>query len=173
MLGKILDVVRHFPGKARVLDIGFGTEVLTTRLYELGHTISGVDFPSRMVAIAAEKMPLARLVRFDIQNGLPEHINKEKFDIIISTYALHHLPDTNKITFIQNLLDLLAPGGKILIGDVAFDSRVNLEKCKAACGTEWDTEEFYFVMDEITPRLAAGVTFEAASHCAGVIVIQR
>ena len=39
--------------------------------------------------------------------------------------------------------------GKILIGDVAFKTRVDLEKCQWEAGDEWDDEEIYFVIDEI------------------------
>ena len=38
-----------------VLDIGFGTGVLTAKLYEQGHSIYGFDFSANMIAIAKEK----------------------------------------------------------------------------------------------------------------------
>lgn len=40
---------------ASVLDIGFGTAVLTAKLYEQGCTIYGQDFSSRMLELASEK----------------------------------------------------------------------------------------------------------------------
>lgn len=43
-------------GKAKVLDIGFGTGLLTKRLYEQGCEIWGQDFSSRMIEIAGAKM---------------------------------------------------------------------------------------------------------------------
>ena len=51
-----------------------------------------------------------------------------KYDAIVSTYALHHLTDEAKITFIQQLLPLLNAGGKIFIGDIAFQTREDLEQ---------------------------------------------
>lgn len=44
-----------------VLDIGFGTGVLTSRLYEQGCQIYGQDFSARMIELAQAKMPDARL----------------------------------------------------------------------------------------------------------------
>ena len=44
-----------------VLDIGFGTGVLTSRLYEHGCRIYGQDFSARMIELAQAKMPDARL----------------------------------------------------------------------------------------------------------------
>ena len=48
---------------AIVLDIGFGTGTLTTKLYEQGCSIYGQDFSSRMIELASEKMPNAHLYR--------------------------------------------------------------------------------------------------------------
>ena len=35
--------------QSNVLDIGFGTGVLTTKLYEHGHHIDGLDFSAKMI----------------------------------------------------------------------------------------------------------------------------
>lgn len=40
-----------------VLDIGFGTGTLTTKLYEQGCRIWGQNFSERMIALAKAKMP--------------------------------------------------------------------------------------------------------------------
>lgn len=40
---------------SHVLDIGFGTAVLTSKLYEHGQKIDGVNFSSKMISIAQEK----------------------------------------------------------------------------------------------------------------------
>ena len=42
---------------------------------------------------------------------------------------MHHLTDDAKIQFIQLLKTLLKEGGCILNGDVAFQTRSDLEKC--------------------------------------------
>lgn len=44
-----------------VLDIGFGTGILTSRFYEQGCRIYGQDFSARMIELAQAKMPDARL----------------------------------------------------------------------------------------------------------------
>ena len=59
---------------SKVLDIGFGTGVLTSKLYENGHQIDGVDFSSKMISIAQSKMPNANLYEWDISVGLPPEI---------------------------------------------------------------------------------------------------
>ena len=165
VLATIYDAIRAGQGK-RVLDIGFGTGVLACRLYENGYDITGIDFSEKMIGIAQGKMPSARLIQHDFTNGIPVEIKDEKFDAIVCTYAIHHLDDAAKITFLKELQTHLNPRGRLYIGDVAFATRAELEACRARCGEEWDDEEFYVVAEEIT-----GAKFEKVSHCAGILTI--
>ncbi|MGE7921098.1 class I SAM-dependent methyltransferase [Viridibacillus sp. NPDC093762] len=161
--------------QAKVLDIGFGTGVLTNKLYENDHHIDGLDFSANMLEIAQSKMPLANLMEWDISNGLPEQLHGNKYDFIVSTYTLHHLSDDEKVYFIKSLLPLLSENGKILIGDIAFQSRTNLENCRNDSISYWDDDEFYFVYDEIKSSLldVAKCEFQDISHCGGLFVISK
>lgn len=157
-------------GKSAVLDIGFGTATLSKRLYDCGNEIFGQDFSKRMIEIAAEKMPNAHLYEGDFSKGLCGELLSRKYDFIVSTYALHHLDDAQKIDFISGLLPLLTGGGKILIGDVAFDTREELEQCKKDSGSAWDDDEIYFVFDEIKPHFPE-ISFDRMSYCSGVLTL--
>lgn len=159
---------------ARVLDIGFGTGVLTSKLYDHGHAIEGLDFSPKMISMAQSKMPKASLIEWDIANGLPPKILGNTYDFIVSTYTLHHLTDEEKITFITSLFDLLKKDGKILIGDIAFQTREKLEKCRQENIKCWDQDEFYFVFEEIKLSFKDyNCEFHPISHCGGVIVISK
>ena len=57
---------------------------------------------------------------------------------------------SQKVSFLKSIFPLLNNGGCIYIGDVAFDSRTELENSKTLIGNEWDDEEIFFVVDEIT-----------------------
>lgn len=161
--------------QSRVLDIGFGTAVLASKLYENGHQLDGLDFSAQMIAIAQAKMPMANLLEWDISNGLPENIVSNQYDAIISTYTLHHLTDEDKLTFITSLLPLLSKNGKIFIGDIAFQTREELRICRDASRAYWDEDEYYFVVDEISAVLNNDCTceFYSLSHCGGVFVITK
>ena len=157
---------------AKVLDIGFGTGTLTKKLYEQNCEVWGQDFSSRMIELASAKMPNAHLFQADFSQGLVEPLLQNSYDFIIATYALHHLTDDNKINLIQTLMDLLNENGAILIGDVAFADRQDLEQCRKKAGEEWDDEEIYFVFDELRKTFPA-MRFEQISHCAGVLSLLR
>ena len=155
-----------------VLDIGFGTGTLTTKLYEQGCIIYGQDFSDRMIEIAQEKMPKAKLFQGDFSNGLERPLLLNKYDAIIATYSLHHLTDTQKVNFIKSLLMLLNDGGCLYIGDVAFYTRTSLQKCKEEVGYEWDDDEIYFVIDELKLHFPT-MNFDKISNCSGIISLQR
>ena len=156
----------------RVLDVGFGTGILANRLYRDGCHVTGIDFSDRMLQIAREKMPEAVLIRHDFSTGLPLQLQEEDFDAIVCTYAIHHLTDKQKRSFLAELQSHLAPGGKIFVGDVAFPSRCDLEACRISSGDEWDDEEIYLVADEVLPSLP-GAHFESISFCAGILTLPR
>ena len=158
--------------KATVLDIGFGTGTLTAKLYEQGCTIYGQDFSARMIELAAAKMPGAHLYQGDFTLGLAEPLRQRRYDFIIATYSLHHLTDPQKTVFLTDLLNRLNEGGRILIGDVAFETRADLDRCRKTAGDEWDDEEIYFVADELK-RSFPTLSFEKMSHCAGVLSLIR
>lgn len=153
-----------------VLDIGFGTGTLTTKLYEQGCSIYGQDFSSRMIALASEKMPNAHLYQGDFSKGLVEPLRNRRYDYIVATYSLHHLTDAQKIAFLFELRNYLKENGKIIIGDVAFETRKDLEKCKLSVGNAWDDNEIYFVVEELRKDLPH-LSFTQISDCAGVLIL--
>lgn len=167
ILGEIYSRVLRAPGR-RVLDIGFGTATLTAKLYDAGCTIFGQDFSQRMLQLAQEKMPDAKLYVGDFTQGLARELLCTQYDAIIATYSLHHLTDDQKAEFLHTLLPRLAPGGRIYIGDVAFPDRQHLDDCRIASGEEWDDDEVYFVYDELRPHFPHS-SFTPFSPCAGLL----
>ena len=153
---------------AAVLDIGFGTGILTAKLYEHGCSVYGQDFSTRMIELASLKMPGAHLCPGDFTKGLAEPLLKQRYDFIIATYSLHHLTDEQKVVFLRSLPGLLKENGRILIGDVAFETREELEQCRLEAADEWDDEEFYFVADELR-AFFPGLSFTKISFCAGIL----
>lgn len=159
-------------GAKAVLDIGFGTGTLAGQLYQQGCDVFGQDFSSRMIQLAQEKMPRAKLYQGDFSLGLVQELKQQRYDAIIATYALHHLTDEQKAAFFQELLPLLRDNGCIYVGDVAFATRAQLEQCKAQAGDDWDASEIYFVYDELKQAFPQ-LRFEPVSHCAGLLTLKK
>lgn len=169
ILGSIYSTIMAKPN-AVVLDIGFGTGTLARKLYENGCTIYGQDFSSKMIEIAQDKMPDANLYEDDFSQGLVEPLKKHSYDFIVATYSIHHLTDKQKTTLLKELLNHLNDEGKILIGDVAFENRDELDKCKTQCGHNWDDEEVYCVADELRKEFPK-LSFDKITFCSGILTI--
>ncbi len=169
ILADIYRIVMEKPNAA-VLDMGFGTGTLTTKLYENGCVIFGQDFSARMIELASEKMPDAHLYQGDFSRGLVEALKKETYDFIVATYSIHHLVDDQKVVLLRELMDHLRDNGKILIGDVAFESREELDKCREESGDEWDDDELYCVADELRADFP-GLVFKKMTFCSGILTI--
>lgn len=171
VLGRIFQVIME-KKNAVVLDIGFGTGTLTSKLYENGCTVYGQDFSSRMIELAAQKMPGAHLYQWDFTQGLAEPLKHQRYDSIVATYSLHHLKDEQIVEFLRTLHDHLNENGQILIGDVAFETREELDTCRLASGDKWDHEEICFVAGELRSAFPS-LSFTRVSYCASIIMICR
>ncbi|MCL2169805.1 MAG: class I SAM-dependent methyltransferase [Defluviitaleaceae bacterium] len=153
-----------------VLDIGIGTGVLASRLYDFGNSITGVDFSQKMLEIAKENMPNATMIYHDITFGVPDELKGQKFDFIVMTYSVHHLSDAAKLLLFHDLAKLLNPAGKIIVGDVAFETESSQQVCIDASGDEWDEDEYYIIMSEMAENLEDfDYTYRQISHCAGIL----
>ena len=158
--------------RAVVLDIGFGTGTLAKKLYENGHIIYGQDFSSKMIEVASNMMPNAHLYQGDFTQGLVEELKQQTYDFVVASYSIHHLTDSQKISFLKDLVDRLNDGGKLLIGDVAFETREELNKCRIESGDGWDDDEFYCVVDELRQEFS-NLSFEKKTFCSGILTITR
>lgn len=153
-------------------DLTCGTGTLATKLYEHGCIIYGQDFSDRMLELAQEKMPTAKLFQGDFSSGLVEPLLRQKYDAIVATYSLHHLTDMQKVTFLKSLFMLLNDRECIYIGDIAFESHIALKKCRNETRDEWYGDEHYFIIDELKIYFPT-IHFKQISNCAGLISLSR
>lgn len=161
-------------GGKSVLDLGFGTATFTELLYKAGYQISGVDFSVEMLRRAKEKMPTADLYQADFSKGLPEPIKGRRFSAIIFTYSIHHLSGEKQVQLLSDLAELLEPGGKIIIGDVAAETRADLDRARQKDLQLWDDDEYYPVAADLRRQLPQlTVTFMKKSYCSGLILLEH
>ncbi len=69
----------------------------------------------------------------------------------------------------------LKENGKLLIGDISFKTRGNLETCRRDNIDVWDEDEIYFVSEEIAHKLQKTYKckYTQVSHCGGLYIIQN
>ncbi len=148
ILQTVYDLVESSNKKAqRILEIGVGTGNLAGKFLNSNYNIVGIDQSREMLAVAKEKYPNLK-VRLGEFLKIPYGNNS--FDIIISTYAFHHLNEEEKHIAIQEIMRVLSDGGIIIIGDLMFENKESEEEILQSLSSKQIDEvkdEYYSYID--------------------------
>jgi len=103
-----------------VLDLGTGTGE-TARRVLAAHPearLVGVDASARMLAAARAALDPERA---ELRAGrLEDPLPHGPFDLVVSALAVHHLDDAGKAGLFARAKAALAPGGRLVVGDVVI-----------------------------------------------------
>jgi len=107
---------------ARVVDLGCGSGQLTLRVAPSVATIVGVDVSKAMIDLLQSNAARAGIANVEGRAVPIEHLDFEpgSIDVVISNYALHHLRDPDKALAVAKAAGWLAPGGRLVVGDMMF-----------------------------------------------------
>ena len=173
VLQGIVDMAEVQPG-ASVLDLGIGTGNLAVLFANRECEVWGLDFSAKMLELAQIKLPAAALGQVDIRAEWPQDFQR-RFDCIVSAYTFHHFQLEEKVRLVQRLLkDHLTPGGRLVIGDIAFRNAAEEDAMRRKLGKEWE-QEYYWLADETTLSFEkAGILtrFTKIYACAGIFQFQ-
>lgn len=109
------------PG-ALVADLGCGNGQLSLPLAERGAQVLAIDVSPAMVTDLAQQAMQRGLTGLDavalpIENlALPEG----SLDLVVSSYALHHLRDSDKARLVAAAFQWLRPGARLVLADMMF-----------------------------------------------------
>ena len=104
-------ILKHASEKGiKILEVGSGLGYLTYAIAQRGYDITGLDISADAVN-KAEKRFGKKYVCEDVYKYALE--NSQKFQLIILTEVIEHVPDP--YLFCKSLLELLKPGGKLII----------------------------------------------------------
>lgn len=143
----------------RVLDIGCGHGDVTAEIIKLNSEASFtlIDYSKDMVVSSSERFKdnsKIKILQHDLNNGLPETITDEKFDVVVSCFSLHHIEYYNRIKLYSDIFKVLDENTFFINGDMfkgdssqmnewEFDNWVNwmVVKIKEHLGQEKTFEE--------------------------------
>ena len=108
--------------RPEILDLGCGDGALTARVREQSPeaAVTLVDFSDEMLRRARERFADDARVAFakqDLNGGLPDALGANRFDAVVSCYAIHHVQPENHPQLFRQIRSALRAGGVFLWGD--------------------------------------------------------
>src|SRR5258708_15301891 len=107
---------------AQVIDVGCGTGQISLPLALQGAQVLAVDVSSAMVRQLQSEAQRRGASTLD---GLALPIEElalppGSVDLVVSSYALHHLRDADKAHLVSSVYGWLRPGGRLVVADIMF-----------------------------------------------------
>lgn len=134
-----------------VLDIGAGTGNLSAKFLENRLMVTAIDPSEKMREICQSKYPDLKVLQGDF---LDIPLPPQSFDIIVSSYAFHHLKHGEKETSISLMKNLCKSKGRIVIADLMYKNRSEERRIKQALrnsvlGDTIDEDEYPAYFDDL------------------------
>lgn len=159
----------------KLLDLGCGTGLELELLFEdyPGMQVTGIDL-SQLMLIKLQQKFSDKALELITGSYLELELGSD-FDIVLSTYSLHHFGESEKLELYRRILDALKPGGCFIFGDYTSATRQQQESAIArASRIRRDhglVESEYYHLDipftaeaEIALILAAGFASVRLTH---------
>ena len=123
--GKVLDriLILSQPQPSDVcVDLGAGTGFVTMAVAPLVASVLAVDISPAMTKALTERAAAAGLanVSAEVTDLKDFELPRAGADLIVSSYALHHLADADKRALTARAVEGLRPGGRLVIADMMF-----------------------------------------------------
>jgi 2-polyprenyl-3-methyl-5-hydroxy-6-metoxy-1,4-benzoquinol methylase len=119
----------------RVADIGCGNGLLACEAALMGAEVDAIDISPAMLALAqVEARDRKVAIRTQSAGLLSFAYQAESYDLIVSEFTLHHLPDFWKAVAMARIFAALKPGANFYLRDIVF--------VRTPDGSERDVEEW-------------------------------
>jgi 2-polyprenyl-3-methyl-5-hydroxy-6-metoxy-1,4-benzoquinol methylase len=119
----------------RVADIGCGNGLLACEAALMGADVDAIDISPAMLALAEiEARDRKVAIRTQSAGLLSFAYQAESYDLIVSEFTLHHLPDFWKAVAMARIFAALKPGANFYLRDIVF--------VRTPDGSERDIEEW-------------------------------
>lgn len=111
---KLLEtIVKKMPKKGKVLDVGCGAGYPVSQFFvKRGYGVTGIDLSNEMIKIAKKNVPEGNFIKQDmLKMNFPENT----FNIIVSFFAIIHVPREQHQKILKKMYKLLKKQGILFI----------------------------------------------------------
>lgn len=129
----------------RGLDIGTGTGNLAGKFLNKGIQMAGIDQSKEMLKHCGRKYPQMEL---KLGNFLALPYLDGQFDFIVTSFALHHISDEQKVLALSEMRRVLKPHGRICLTDLMFENECHREQYITELEHQDRTEDIQLILNE-------------------------
>jgi SAM-dependent methyltransferase len=111
----------------RCVDLGAGAGFITLPLARSTRHVTAVDISPAMAADLAQRAEVEELANVEtvVEDLAAARFPDGSFDLVVSNYALHHLPHPHKQQVVARAFDWLRPGGRLVVADLMLGRSLN------------------------------------------------
>ena len=118
----------------RVLDLGVGTGAFSLQFLKrfLNSKVVAIDGSLTMLELAKVRLlefsHRVELVKSDFRAIPATLLEPDAYDVVISSYALHHLDANEKLSVLRSVVPAIRPGGWFLNADIVVADSPDIER---------------------------------------------
>src|SRR6201998_2705913 len=134
----------------RVADIGCGNGVMATEAALMGAEVDAIDISRAMLGLA-ELYARDRKARIRTQSAglLSFAYQPNSYDLIVSEFTLHHLPDFWKAVAMSRIFAALKPGASFYLRDIVFVSMPDGSERNVEQWADFNVKNHDFARDNV------------------------
>jgi tRNA (cmo5U34)-methyltransferase len=152
---------RYRPG-SKVLDLGCGNGELSNRILEKNNEIQVVmiDYSETMIKKCKERFPGNKditIICHDLNDGMPNSVSEQRFSVVVSCFALHHIAPDKRVTLYNDTCKVLLDEGIFVNGDRFIEETPQI--------SDWTFNRWMsWVVQSIRQNLSQEKSFEEAKN---------
>src|ERR1700722_7356771 len=146
----------------RIADIGCGNGVLACEAAQMGAEVDAIDISPAMLALAEVQARDRKLaIRTQSAGLLSFAYEPNSYDLVVSEFALHHLPDFWKAVALSRIYGALKPGATFFLRDIVFVSMPDGSERDIEQWADFNTKNHCFSLECVmTPMKDEDMTFD-------------
>src|SRR5271154_6997052 len=138
----------------RMADIGCGNGVLACEAAMMGAEVDAIDISPAMLALAEIQAKDRRVsIRTQSAGLLSFAYQPNSYDLIVSEFTLHHLPDFWKAVALSRIYAALKPGASFYLRDIVFVSMPDGAERSVEQWADFNTKNHDFARDSVMTHM--------------------